>query len=1161
MSKRGKNSDGEAANNAVAAESNNNDQALSRLLSRLRREHASNFGNDTLKPADVERARYLMEATAGNVGLASWLYWEDYLGGAAAAAGAAAAGSAGRDANEAQEQYDEYMEAIRSANDPAGEGDKKLSGNNNEGRKRKHEDEESEHEEPNSEDDETDEDDERKQPASNSNERNNDWEEAVQRALAESQRLREEAAAAAAQRNNNQAAAAAAAREFDLESSPRRDIQVNNNQLEAPPPPMAGRRRLPLGGGGAHHAPPNPQHEMNLAAFFAEVNRVAAAGGGGGAFAGLQDAAAFQAAAADLHAAAGLPADRMAAHRMNLHHVLNPPGVAAAVGGGGDLLQYLNPLNGAPNQRVSDLLSRLFQGQPLNEEERRDLMAGLGIDNNQEFDYMSWLFRDAAPGLRGNIAARAGGGAAAARGNAAAAAAAAAGAGGDGDDSNNDESDNDDAPEPDNRQEDNVPFDWNEPFVNLGESAPLRRSGRLRAQRNRRSRGRRNHDAAGGVLGRAGGGIGRFHRRAAGRPNDGGAVSDDDDLFVPGPEPVFREIAADKASKIKTGKRKKCDDLNINAKHLHGGDDDDSSVISDASSVDMTEFFHPTDESHAPFDFLWGKTGVESNDESDDEERTVIPKSWLKTGFELSECGNGLAVAVPSDDEWEIVRRSHPQIIRDGPLKSIKGLFPYHCKGVSALLSIVTAMIYSGASIRGNTVTCDADWTPFDDLTLEHRKREFPNRLIEALSALIFIAAQTTSARCAVALARMDKHHAYQKKKHTLTPEDEEEFTLSRLKMARRVHQCRVCSWEPDTANNDLPMFPRGRDPKNIRVHSSLTNIEDIKSYVRSHLRSFTSPGGCALFLETIARCHGTTHFRRLFESESKFDNPSEDANERLVGCQCKATLQYLEKKSKDKSLPDSMPDEHDCIRVELLSLLLTGKVHSNYENWCADNLGIGLLRIDRETSVGPRLLRPVKPIWVCLGDFGYSTLMLDKKDFIGNVDSLDTLGKAFKLAHWDCWGGEQTTIKVIPSIYDRPCQHRSPTVVSDMEEDSKRTVTESIVNRMLREQKRETADPWCSGNIYSSSPTRQSIAPITDKELQSIKFHPEDQQFYPQDYKRWRFNVDGGSEWISFFRLSGHQKLIVEMKLAPRICVLIRTRWPLAAVREIAPADRVPLV
>jgi hypothetical protein len=32
-------------------------------------------------------------------------------------------------------------------------------------------------------------------------------------------------------------------------------------------------------------------------------------------------------------------------------------------------------------------------------------------------------------------------------------------------------------------------------------------------------------------------------------------------------------------------------------------------------------------------------------------------------------------------------------------------------------------------------------------------------------------------------------------------------------------------------------------------------------------------------------------------------------------------------------------------------------------------------------------------------------------------------------------------------------------------------------------------------------------------------------------------------------------------MKLAPRICVLVRSRWPLATVREFSPENKVPLV
>ena len=79
------------------------------------------------------------------------------------------------------------------------------------------------------------------------------------------------------------------------------------------------------------------------------------------------------------------------------------------------------------------------------------------------------------------------------------------------------------------------------------------------------------------------------------------------------------------------------------------------------------------------------------------------------------------------------------------------------------------------------------------------------------------------------------------------------------------------------------------------------------------------------------------------------------------------------------------MPDGHDCIRVELLSLLLSGQAHSNYQYWYADSLDFELLRIYKDSVVGARPLRPLKPIWVCLGDFGYSTLFPDKAGYIGN--------------------------------------------------------------------------------------------------------------------------------------------------------------------------------
>ncbi|KAL7521364.1 hypothetical protein ACHAWX_006032 [Stephanocyclus meneghinianus] len=109
------------------------------------------------------------------------------------------------------------------------------------------------------------------------------------------------------------------------------------------------------------------------------------------------------------------------------------------------------------------------------------------------------------------------------------------------------------------------------------------------------------------------------------------------------------------------------------------------------------------------------------------------------------------------------------------------------------------------------------------------RKEEFPKRLKEVLSALIFIAAESMPLRCSKELAEMDRRHARSQKKHVLTQEDEVEFNMSRLNMQSRVGQCRVCSREPDTANNDALIFPQARDGKEVRVHSSLTNIRDIR--------------------------------------------------------------------------------------------------------------------------------------------------------------------------------------------------------------------------------------------------------------------------------------------------------------------------------------------
>lgn len=500
--------------------------------------------------------------------------------------------------------------------------------------------------------------------------------------------------------------------------------------------------------------------------------------------------------------------------------------------------------------------------------------------------------------------------------------------------------------------------------------------------------------------------------RAAARNNNGDAsvdISDDEDgSFVPGPLPVFR-LKKDKGDDDEAplppglvGKRKKCADGDEKQKsRSHGDSDDDSSLDStDDESVDIDLWLHKSSDFSNPTSELWGSYSKHSSDDGDgsdndddDAANKNIPISWLRSGFTLSKCGNGLAASPPSDDDWDQIyrpRRLHSSILRD-----VRGLFS-NCKGVSTLLSIVTALIYSGASIRGGaSVGCDVDRVPFDELTLEQRKREFDPRLVDALSSLIFVAVQAGSKKCEEKLAQYNKQWARRRKRDRsrnrhVSPEEEDEYTTKRLALQRRARVAHVCWWETDAANGNVTIFPEGKDPKDVKVKTSFTNTCDLRSYVKTHLRSFKEPGGCALLLETILHCHGPYM-------------PSSP----LLKCRCNESRKHLEKNSgKNHKYGGcgnvAMPEDHNCMTTELLSLLLTGTSHSTFENWSADQFGIGLLRKSKNNTA-PRLLRPVKPIWICQGDLGYSTLFLDMKDFTGSINSLEAPGKVLPFSHWNC--------------------------------------------------------------------------------------------------------------------------------------------------------------
>ena len=662
--------------------------------------------------------------------------------------------------------------------------------------------------------------------------------------------------------------------------------------------------------------------------------------------------------------------------------------------------------------------------------------------------------------------------------------------------------------------------------------------------------------------------------------NEVGASEDESDItFLPGPVPVFK-LKANNESKSRSvllsGKKRK-NPTNGIASLLGKGDDDSDDEPEDINllkSIDtllhksLTEFSEPSSK-------LWGSypRHSEDSDDSDDDsvqDRVNIPISWLRSGFSLSKCGNGLAMSAPSDDEWDRTRRTASSVLREGPLKGVRGLFPYNCKGVSALQSIVTALIYSGVSLQGNsTVSCDRERESFDSLSLEQRKREFDPRLVDALSSLIFVAAQAGSRRCLEILEAYKKQWARRLQKGFVpTLEEEDLYTVKCLELQRRAGVANVCWWETDTSNGNV-ILPAEKDPKDVNFKTSLTNIMDIKSFVKTTLNSFRSAGGCALLLETILRCHG----------------PTLSLPNRLLDCHCSEAIKHLEKNVKNKCSTVATSEVPDCMSVELLSLLLTGEIHSDYENWSADAFGIGLLRMNKNNTatLGNRLLRPVKPIWLCLSDLGYSVVFLDMKNFIGSTNSIEEVGKAFEMAHWNVWSGERTGFRVITSMYDgqqsETKQLSLGVIPDDSDSEEGRTVKDSISTRLHLEHERDAEMPWKQHGIFNAI-VNPDLKPITDEELNSVSSHPGDEKYYPKQYRRWRFHFGKAEQsstassttmssgvavddegWIPFYRLHGRQRLIVEMKLAPKICGILRSRWPRATVRDFTPAGKAPIV
>jgi hypothetical protein len=543
---------------------------------------------------------------------------------------------------------------------------------------------------------------------------------------------------------------------------------------------------------------------------------------------------------------------------------------------------------------------------------------------------------------------------------------------------------------------------------------------------------------------------------------------------------------------------------------------------------------------------------IDDDDEGEGEEsiyeRSGIPRQWLNASFALSDDGTGLVLKSPS--EADISGFSWHQ--QASGSVHVTAPPPFHCSSLTALLSIVTALLYTGATCQAQSISRSSTRPPFQNLTETERKREFESRLADVLAALLHIAAKASRSR---------KEEALKSMQGSKDPADK----LKWQKLVNKLRLCPTCWWEIDSKGDIV--FPQGRDlDRKLQVATSYTNIEDLRSYVLSNMQSFTSPGGCALFLESVVRIHGKGAVLRMVE-RSKLAANVATAEKSLIQCTCEehskrlsTDPQQLKNRSKTKQLMEAVPaGALDCMSIELVSLLLTGKVHATLMGWSTGPLGIGLLSVEPD-KVGKGLSRPETPVWILRGRL-YSVLWLNQTyDGLESFARADQPTSTVELTHFSCWPGQRskTNLRLSPdrSKWSDPGASKTRAIVPP-------SGYSATVELLLRRRK----ECIClSSNELEAVDIVDSELLVTDEHVET---NPEDQKFYPENYHLWRYCIGNGSdaentqvlEWIPYHRLSDRQKLLVETKLGPKISSILRTRWPRAKIEGFDPERPPPLV
>jgi len=515
-----------------------------------------------------------------------------------------------------------------------------------------------------------------------------------------------------------------------------------------------------------------------------------------------------------------------------------------------------------------------------------------------------------------------------------------------------------------------------------------------------------------------------------------------------------------------------------------------------------------------------------------------FPKTWLNASFSFDDAFNGLVLKPPEEEDLSFFSWQQQAVEMENQDNEFKSPPPFHCGSLTALPAIVTALLYSGVHVQAGTAVVDSSRVAFKNLTEEERRDEADNRLVDALTVILHIAATSSRRR---------KEKALSKLKTSTNASDRRKWQ----KLQSKLKLCPTCWWCKD---NGEAVVPQGQDmDKDLCIATSYANINDLKAYVLSNFHAFSSRGGCALFLETIVRIHGKGAIMKMIENGRKETDQPSKMTQSLICCTCqnynqsaKLTLQQTRQRQRVRELMQVFPVGSNCVAIELISLLLCGTAHSTFTGWSSGALGVGIIT-DKPGQVGISLSRPSTPTWLVVGPTCYSTLWYSNGfETARSVAQASQPGSDVELTHFCCWVGQRgtTTLNLIPD-YSKRRAHRTSNVRY------KTPVTTSAKDRILQRRCTSVEDrPQMEFDSTRPSLTRGEV-----------EYRSEDEKLYPGRYQLWWYRLGEGMEFRPYARLSEDKKRAVERKMGPTLNATLFTRWPEATIQGYSPPNPPPMV